>query len=51
MLGSFEHREFVTSPVTLVIFGVLAGYYISYALGLLAWRKRTAPPAPAAPHS
>jgi len=49
VLGSFAHREFVTSPLTLVIFGVLAGYYISYALGLLAWRKRTAPPVPSTP--
>ena len=41
-LGSFAHREFVSSPLTLVIFGVLAGYYMSYAFGLLSWRKRTA---------
>jgi hypothetical protein len=41
-LGSFAHHEFVSSPLTLVIFGVLAGYYMSYAVGLLAWRKRTA---------
>ena len=41
-LGSFAHHEFVSSPLTLVIFGVLAGYYMSYAAGLLAWRKRTA---------
>jgi len=43
-LGSFAHHEFVSSPLTLVIFGVLAGYYISYALGLLAWRRRSALP-------
>jgi hypothetical protein len=49
ILGSFAHREFVTSPLTLIIFGVLAGYYISFALGLLAWRKRTAPPVPSTP--
>ena len=41
-VGSFAHREFVSSPLTLVIFGVLAGYYMSYAFGLLSWRKRTA---------
>ncbi|WP_296952130.1 hypothetical protein [uncultured Massilia sp.] len=41
-LGSFAHHEFVTSPLTLVIFGVLAGYYMRFAFGLLAWRKRTA---------
>jgi uncharacterized membrane protein len=41
-LGSFAHREFVTSPLTLFIFGILAGYYMTFAAGLLAWRKRTA---------
>lgn len=41
------HQDFVSSPLTLVIFGVLAGYYMSYAFGLLAWRKRTAASAPA----
>jgi hypothetical protein len=45
-LGSFAHHEFVSSPLTLVIFGVLAGYYMSYAFGLLSWRKRTAPVSP-----
>lgn len=37
-------HDMVASPLTLLIFGVLAGYYTSYALGLLAWRKRTAIP-------
>jgi hypothetical protein len=41
-LGSFAHHEFVTSPLTLFIFGLLAGYYMSFAFGLLAWRRRTA---------
>ena len=41
-LGAGEHHEFVTSPLTLCIFGVLAGYYMTFAAGLLAWRKRTA---------
>jgi hypothetical protein len=41
-LGSFAHHEFVTSPLTLFIFGILAGYYMTFAAGLLAWRKRTA---------
>jgi cytochrome b561 len=45
-LGSLAHHEFVSSPLTLVIFGVLAGYYMSYAFGLLSWRKRTAPVSP-----
>src|SRR3954468_15749983 len=33
---------FARSPLTLLIFGTLAGYYISYAIGLLRWRRRTA---------
>jgi hypothetical protein len=30
------------SPVTLLIFGALAGYYVSYAVGLLRWRRSVA---------
>jgi len=44
-LGSFAHHEFVSSPLTLFIFGILAGYYMTFAAGLLAWRRRTAPAA------
>jgi uncharacterized membrane protein len=40
--GQIAHHEFVTSPLTLFIFGILAGYYMTFAAGLLAWRKRTA---------
>jgi hypothetical protein len=29
---------FVVSPVTLAVFGLLAGYYLGYAAGLLRWR-------------
>lgn len=36
------HHEFVSSPLTLFIFGLLAGYYMTYAFGLLAWRRGTA---------
>ncbi|MEP6874629.1 MAG: hypothetical protein ABI887_09695 [Burkholderiales bacterium] len=32
--------DFVRSPLTLVIFGTLAGYYVCYAIGLLRWRHR-----------
>ena len=32
--------DFVRSPLTLAIFGTLAGYYIAYAIGLLRWRQR-----------
>lgn len=28
------------SPLTLAIFGTLAGYYVTYAIGLLRWRAR-----------
>ena len=42
-LGGFAHHEFVTSPLTLLIFGLLAGYYMTFAHGLLAWRRAAAP--------
>jgi len=31
--------DFARSPITLVIFGTLAGYYVRYAIGLIAWRR------------
>jgi hypothetical protein len=40
--GALVQHDFVRSPLTLFIFGILAGYYMTYALGLLAWRRRTA---------
>ncbi|MBG9388310.1 hypothetical protein [Caenimonas aquaedulcis] len=30
--------EFTRSPLTLLVFGLLAGYYIGYAFGLVRWR-------------
>lgn len=40
--------DFVRSPLTLAIFGTLAGYYVAYAIGLLRWRGRARlSPAPA----
>jgi hypothetical protein len=30
------------SPLTLMIFATLAGYYVTYAIGLLRWRRRVA---------
>jgi len=40
--------DYIASPLTLLTFGIVAGYYIFFALGLLAWRKRSAPaPLPA----
>jgi len=32
--------DFARSPLTLLIVGTLAGYYITYAVGLLRWRRR-----------
>ena len=32
-------QDFARSPLTLSIFGLLAGYYIAYAVGLLRWRQ------------
>lgn len=41
--------DFTRSPVTLLIFATLAGYYVSYAIGLLRWSQRTALPSPLGP--
>ena len=30
--------DFARSPLTLSVFGLLSGYYISYAIGLVRWR-------------
>ncbi|HZF18646.1 MAG TPA: hypothetical protein VE008_02960 [Burkholderiales bacterium] len=32
--------EFAGSPLTLAIFGALAGYYVAYSAGLLRWQWR-----------
>lgn len=32
--------DFMRNPLTLAIFGLIAGYYMSYALGLVLWRNR-----------
>lgn len=31
--------DFARSPLTLAVFGLLAGYYVVYAIGLLRWRR------------
>ena len=31
-------NDFAASPLTLGIFGLLAGYYVTYAVGLVRWR-------------
>ena len=33
-------EEFSRSPLTLAVFGLLAGYYMCYAIGLARWRAR-----------
>ncbi|HET9862335.1 MAG TPA: hypothetical protein VFP37_02765 [Steroidobacteraceae bacterium] len=33
-------QDFSSSPLTLGIFGLLAGYYVTYAIGLVRWRQR-----------
>jgi len=33
-------NDITYSPLTLVIFATLAGYYVTYAIGLLRWRRR-----------
>ncbi|MET3135776.1 hypothetical protein AAKU61_000114 [Undibacterium sp. GrIS 1.2] len=33
-----DSLSFAASPLTLIVFGVLASYYIGYAIGLLRWR-------------
>jgi hypothetical protein len=43
---------YATTPLTMLIFGTLAGYYVTYAIGLLRWRHGSAgggqPTAPSA---
>jgi hypothetical protein len=39
MLAPAQQQDFSSSPLTLMVFGVLAGYYTMYAAGLLRWRK------------
>jgi hypothetical protein len=31
--------DFARSPLTLAVFGLMAGYYVRYAIGLLRWRR------------
>ncbi len=38
--GGTPPPDFVRSPVTAAVFGLLAGYYIAYAIGLVRWRSR-----------
>jgi hypothetical protein len=38
--GGPPANQFVNSPLTLAIVGMLAGYYVAYAIGLLRWRHQ-----------
>jgi hypothetical protein len=38
----FAQNDFARSPLTLLVFGILSGYYMTYAVGLLRWRKGSA---------
>jgi hypothetical protein len=38
-LSTADLSHFARSPLTLAIFGILAGYYVGYAVGLLRWRR------------
>jgi hypothetical protein len=33
-------QDFARSPLTLAVFGLLAGYYVGYAIGLVRWRAQ-----------
>ena len=35
-----QPMQWGTSPLTMAIFGTLAGYYVAYAIGLLRWRAQ-----------
>lgn len=37
-LGTAQPQDFASSALTLAVFGILAGYYTTYAAGLLRWR-------------
>ena len=38
-----DMREFGSSPLTLAVFGLLTGYYVGYAVGLIRWRLTAVP--------
>ena len=42
-----QSMQLGASPLTMAIFGTLAGYYVAYAIGLLRWRSRIGSQAPA----
>src|SRR5207237_5602761 len=42
---SLSAPEFARSSLTLGVFGLLAGYYVAYAVGLVRWRNSVVPAA------
>jgi len=45
--SQFASPDFARSPLTLAVFGLLAGYYVAYAVGLIRWRYSHTPATPA----
>jgi hypothetical protein len=41
-LATAQPEEFMSSPLTLALFGALAGYYVCYAVGLIRSAARFA---------
>ena len=46
--GNFDPQsmQLGASPLTMAIFGTLAGYYVTYAIGLLRWRAQVSAQSP-----
>jgi len=44
-----QMQDFGRSPLTLLVFGMLAAYYTTYAIGIIRWRKANPRPPAAAP--
>ncbi len=42
-----QSMQMASNPLTMAIFGTLASYYVTYAIGLLRWRARVSTQAPA----
>jgi hypothetical protein len=40
--SAVQAQDFTRSPLTLLIVGLVAGYYATFAIGLLRWRRRAA---------
>lgn len=45
--GQNPNLSYATTPLTMLFFGVLAGYYVAYAIGLLRWKASIARDPPA----